>query len=176
MIDGARGQRRIGDAKPQHSRVTEPEGESSNEADLGDCDRVEAIGRIDAVAHRAAGQDAGADIMPDRIAGEACQRCGTIRHVPAPDRAQSEEIVERQREIAGGDAERGPHDVVPVGIPQRIHQVVEVDVAQVVIERHNGQSDNGSAESDADPAPADFFIAEAADRARRPQRRLPSIA
>ena len=111
LIDGARRVRRVDDAEAEHGGVAEPEGQAGNEADLGDLDRVEPERRIDAIAHRAAGEDAGADIVADRIAGEAGERGGRIGNVVAPDRAQREQIVKGQREIAGGDEQRGQHDV-----------------------------------------------------------------
>ena len=96
----------VGEAEAQHGDVAEPEGETGDEADLGDLDGVEAPGRIDAVAHRAAGEHAGADIVADRIGGEAGQRRDAVGHVLAADRAQREQVVERQREIAQGDEQR----------------------------------------------------------------------
>ena len=68
----------IGNAKPQHGGVAEPEGQARHEADLRHFDGVKTIGRINAVAHRAAGKHGGADIVTDRIAGEAGQRGDAI--------------------------------------------------------------------------------------------------
>ena len=60
----------IGDAEPEHGRVAEPEGESGQKADFRDIDRIQSPGGIDAITHRAAGEDAGADVVSDRIAGK----------------------------------------------------------------------------------------------------------
>ena len=108
-----RGLRRVGDAQPEHGGIAEPERQAGDKADLGHLDGAEAPGRIDAVAHRAAGEDAGADIVADRIAGEAGKRRDPIGNVAAADRAQRKQVIERQREIAAGDEQRGERNVPP---------------------------------------------------------------
>src|SRR5690606_38679640 len=105
-------------------------------------DGAEAPGRIDAVAHRAAGEDAGADIVAYRVAGETGERRDPIGNVPPADRAQGEQVVERQREIAAGDAQRGKRNVAPAGRHQRLEYLVQVDVAQDAIEHHHGNRDD----------------------------------
>ena len=75
--------------------------------------------RIDAIAHRAAGEHAGADIVADRIAGEAGERRDAIGHFIAADRAQREQVVEGQREIAAGDKKCSGRDVVRLRRLQR---------------------------------------------------------
>ena len=102
LIDRGRGLRVIGDAQSEHRGIAEPEGEPGQEADLGDVDRIQPPGRIDPVAHRAAGEDAGADIVADRIAGEGGERVDAVGDVRYADRPHREQIVEGQREIAGG--------------------------------------------------------------------------
>ena len=86
--------RLVGDAQPEHGGVAEPEGQAGDEADFCDVDGAEAPGRIDPVAHRPAGEHAGADIVADRVAGEPGQRRDPIGRVGAPDRAQREQVVE----------------------------------------------------------------------------------
>src|SRR5205807_4464120 len=135
--------------------------------DLGDRDGVQPPDRIDTVAYRTAGQDAGADIVSDRIAGEAGERRDPVGYVGPPDRAQREQIVERQREIAPSDAERGDREVVRIGLPQRRDHLADLDVAQVAIERHRRDREYGDAEQEADPVPADRLVAEARNGAQR---------
>ena len=120
LVDGARGLRRIEHAEAEHGGVAEPESQPGDEADLGDLDHAQSPGGIDAVAHRAAGEDAGADIVPDRVAGEAGQRRDAIRHLGAADRAQREQIVEGERQIAGGDEKAGNAERAPVGRLERV--------------------------------------------------------
>ena len=74
-------------------------------------------GGIDPVTHGAAGKDTGADIVPDRITREAAQHGGPVRHLGAADRAQRKQIVEGQRQVAGGDEESGDEEGPPVGQP-----------------------------------------------------------
>ena len=139
--------RHIGDAEPEHGGVAEPEREAGNEAELGDLDGVEPPGRIDAVAHRAAGEDAGADIVADRIAGESAERRDAVRHVMAADRAQREQIVEGQREIAEGDEQRREQDVARVGPAKRLQDILEFDAVQG-LEQHKDR-DRDDRETDA---------------------------
>jgi hypothetical protein len=77
----------VGEAETQHRDVAEPEGEARDKADLGNLDGVDTPGRIDAVTHRAAGENAGADIVANRIGGEAGVRGHAIGHILAADRA-----------------------------------------------------------------------------------------
>ena len=93
------------------------EGEAGDEADLRNVDRAQAPGRIDAIADRTAGERAGADIVPNRIAGETAKRRDAVRHVVATDRVQREQIVEGQREITGGGEQCRQHDR-----PRRLRQ------------------------------------------------------
>ena len=91
-----------GHADAEHKGVAEPEGQAGKKADLGDVDGAEAIIRIDPETDRAAGEDGCADIVADRIAGEARQRRDTIGHMLLAERAYRKEIIERQ----GAEARR----------------------------------------------------------------------
>ena len=142
--------RMIADAKAQHRRIAEPEREAGDEADLGDVDRVQAPRRIHAIAHGAAGERAGADIVSDRIAGEAGERGDAVRHVVAADRVQREQIVEGQREVAGGDEQHRQHDRLRGLGLQRRDQLVEIELAQHVVEHVAGDRDDGQAEQQAE--------------------------
>ena len=106
LVDGARGLRHIGDAETEHRGIAEPERQAGDEAKLGDLDGVEPPGRIDAVAHRTAGEHAGADVVADRIAGEAAERRDPVGDLRMADRAQGEQVVEGEREVAAGNAQR----------------------------------------------------------------------
>src|SRR5882757_5893863 len=115
LVDVGGGLRVIGDAEPEHRGIAEPEGETGEEADLGDVDRVQPPGRIDPVAHRAAGEDAGADIVADRIGGERCKRVDAVRHMGVADRANREQIIEGQGEIARRHEQRRQPDLARLG-------------------------------------------------------------
>ena len=158
LIDQARGLRVIGDAESEHGGIAEPEGQACHETDLRHLDGVETVGRIDAVAHRAAGEYGGADIVTDRIAGEAGKRRDPIRDFLAPDRAQREQVVEREREIAAGDERGGGGDVARLGRLQRSDHLIDIDVAQHVDQHHHRHGDDGEAEQHADPIPADCVL------------------
>ena len=136
----------IGDAEAQHRGIAEPEGQAGEEADLCDVDRVQPIGGIDAVAHRAAGEDAGADIVADRIAGEGGERVDAIGHVGVADRAHGEQVVEGQREIARGDEQRRHRDLARLGALDRLDHLVDVDAAQHVVEHIASDADDRDAD------------------------------
>ena len=103
LIDVGRRLRVINDAQPQHRGVAEPERQAGQKADLGHIDRIQSPRRIDAIAHRAAGKDAGADIVTDRVAGEGRERGHPVGNIGAADGADREQVIKRQREIACGD-------------------------------------------------------------------------
>ena len=102
----------IDHADPEHDQIAEPERQAGEKADLGDVDRVQSPARIDPVAHRAAGKDAGADIVPDRVAGEGRKRIDAVGDLGMADRAHREQIVEGQGEVAGRDEQSGEDDLV----------------------------------------------------------------
>ncbi len=172
LIERARRLRSIENAQTQHGGVAEPEGQPGDEADLGDLDDGKAPAGIDAVAHRTAGKDAGADIVADGVAGESRQCGDAIWHLGTADRAQREQVVERQRQIAGGDEQSGKNERRPIGRFQRVDQRVGIDVAQDAVKHHRGDRDDGQAERDADPAPADL----AAEKMRGPAQLLQHTA
>jgi hypothetical protein len=160
LVDGAGGERRIEDAQAEHGGVAEPEREPGHEADFRHVDGAEAPGGIDPITDRPAGQDAGAHVVADGIAGEACKRRGPIRDVASPDRAQREQVVERQREVAAGDEQGGERDVAPVRGHQGLDDLAGVDRAQSAIEHDRRDRDDGDAERHPDPVPADPAVAK----------------
>ena len=149
LIDRGGGLRVIGDADPQHRGVAEPERQTGDKADLGDIDRIQPPGRIDAIAHRAAGKDAGADIVSDRIAGEGRKCIDAVRDVVSADRAHGEQIVEGQREITGGHEQRRQRNRSGLGALDRLDDLERVDVAQHVIKHVAGNADDRDADRDA---------------------------
>ena len=153
----------IGDAEPEHRGIAEPEGEAGEKADLGDVDRVQPPGRIDAVAHRAAGEDAGADIVADRIGGEGGERVDAVGNVGAADRAHREQVVEGQREIAGGDEQRRQRDLARLGALDRLDHLVDVDAAEHVVEHVARDPDDGDADRNAQLM-QDLLLAQKRDR------------
>ena len=72
--------------------------------------------RIDPEADRAAGEHGGADVVADRVAGEARQRRDAVGHVLLADGSQREEIVECQRAERADHAQRGERDTAAGGI------------------------------------------------------------
>ncbi len=98
--------------------------------------------------------------MADRIAGEAPERRAPIWHIGAPDRAQGEQIIKREREITAGDAQPRQGDVPPVGGHQRVEHLGAVDGAQDAVERGDRDRDDRQAEHNPDSVPADLLVAE----------------
>src|SRR5215831_5765734 len=88
LVDRRGGTGHKRDPEAEHRRIAEPEGQPGDEADLGDLDRRQALRRVDAVAHRAAGEHACPDIVSDGVAGEGRERRGRVGHLLAADRAQ----------------------------------------------------------------------------------------
>ena len=136
----------IGDAESEHRGIAEPERQAGQKADLGDVDRVQPPGGIDAVAHRAAGEDAGADIVPDRIAGEGGERVDAVGNVGAADRAHREQVIEGQGEIAGGHEQRRQRDLARLGLLDGLDHLVDVDAAQHVVEHVASDPDDRDAD------------------------------
>ena len=167
LIDPARGLRRIGDAEPQHGGVAEPERQARHKTDFRHLDGVETVGRIDAVAHRAPGEHGGTDIVADRIAGETGKRRDPIRDFLAPDCAQGEPVVKREREIAAGDERGGGENVALLGCLQRCDHLVDIDIAQHVDQHHHRHGDDGQTEQHADSIPADIVLEKSRHRAQR---------
>ena len=165
LVDRARGFWLVSDTEAEHRDIAEPEREAGDEADFRDVDRGQPPRRINAVTHRAAGKHARADVMADRVAGEPSERCDAIGDVVRTDRAQREQIVEGEREIAGRDEQRGEHEVPGVGRLERHHDIGKRDAAQHAIEHHPGRDDDDEAEGEADLVPTDLLIDKPRGRA-----------
>src|SRR6185437_1759797 len=103
LIERRRRARHVKNAEAEHRRIAEPEREPGDEANFRNVDAGQAMSRINAVTHRAAAEGAGADIVADRIAGEAGERRDTIGNLVKPDRTQRKQIVEGQTYVADHD-------------------------------------------------------------------------
>jgi hypothetical protein len=113
--------------------------------------------------------------VTDRIAGEASQCRHPVGHVRPPDRAQGEQVVEGEREIAAGDACRRERDRHRVHVAERVEHVLDLDPAQVAKQRDRRNCNNGDADQEADPVPADRLLAESQDGAQGFEGRLAAI-
>src|SRR5262245_62678812 len=151
-----------GDAEAEYRGIAEPEGEPGEEADLCDVDRVETPGRIDAIAHRAAVEDAGAVIVADRIGGEAGERVDAVGHVGAADRTRCEPVIEGEREIAGGDEQGGKCDLGRLGALDGVDDFGDVDATKHVEEDIARDNDNGDADHH-NQLVQDLFVAQDSD-------------
>ena len=163
LIDRGRGLRVIGDAEPEHRGIAEPEGQAGEEADFGDVDRVQPPGRIDPVAHRAAGEDAGADIVADRIGGEGGKRVDAVGNVGVADRAHREQVIEGQREIARRHEQRRQRDLARLGALDGVDHLIGVDAAEHVIEHVARDADDRDADQDPELM-QDLLLAQKRDR------------
>src|ERR1035437_5990632 len=74
LIDRCCRFRMTGDPEAQYRGIAEPERQASQKTDLCDVDRVQSPRGINAIAHGTPGKALHADIMPDRITGEGCER------------------------------------------------------------------------------------------------------
>src|SRR6202023_3884628 len=120
-------------------------------------------GGIDAIAHRAAGKDAGADIMSDRIAGEGGERVDAVGNIAAADRPNREQIIECQREIAGGHEQRGQRNLAGFGLLDGLDDVVDIDAAEHMVKHVARDADYGDADCNRQLM-QDLLLAQKRDR------------
>ena len=163
-----------GKPEPEHCDVAKPKRQTRDKADPGDLDGIEPPARIDAIAHRTAREDAGANVVADRIRGKAGQRGDTVRHIVAPDRAQRKQIVKRQGEIPSSDQQRGYTDIPVFHRRHRGQQLRDVYVVELAVQHHRCNSDDGDAQDKAYPVPTDLLIEEPRHRAQ-PMHSSPQI-
>src|SRR5262249_43295206 len=128
-----------------------------------DVDRIEPPGGIDAITHGAAGEDAGADIVADGVAGEGGKRIDAVWDVAAPDGAHREQIIEGQRAIAGRDEHRRQHDLTRLGAFDGLDHLIDIDAAEQVIEHIASDPDDRDADRNADLV-QDLLLAQKRDR------------
>ena len=153
----------IGDAQPQYRGVAEPEGQAGQKADLRDVDRIQSPRRIDPISHRAAGENAGADIVPDRIAGEGGKRVDAVGNVGAADRANREQIIECQREITRRHEQAGQRNLSGFGVLDGLDDLVGVDAAQHVVKHIARDPDDRDADRNTQLM-QDLLLAQKRDR------------
>src|ERR1700737_4259178 len=147
-----------GHAEPEHEQIAEPEGEPREKADLGDVDGVEAEIRIDPKSYRAAGEDGGADIVADRVAGETRERCDAVRHVSLAYSPQCEEVIEGQGAERADHTQRGELDVVRRYFGQRGQDHAGIDTPEGADQGRDRKSDDEETRRDSEPFPADPFL------------------
>ena len=123
----------IGDPQSEYRGIAEPERQAGQETDFCDVDRVQSPGRINAIAYRASGEDAGADIMSDRIAGEGGERVDAVRNIGAADRANREQVVECQGEITCRHEQRRQRDRAGLGLLDGLDDLVDVDAPEHMV-------------------------------------------
>ena len=143
---------------PSTNSVAEPECQAGQKADLGDVDGAEAVIRIDPEADRAAGEYGGADIVADRVAGEARQRRDAIGHVLLADGSQREEIIKCQRAERADHAQRCQRDMGRRNLRQRHQDHAGIDTLEGADQRGDGEGDDEEARGDSEPFPADPFL------------------
>ena len=163
----------VGDAEPEHGRIAEPERQPCEEADLGDVDRVQPPGGVDAIAHRAAREHAGADIVPDRIGGEGGERVDAVGNVIMADGSDREQVIEGQGEIARGDEQAGEQDLTRFGLLDGIEDVVDIDAAEHVEEHVAGDPDDEDADRNSHPVQDLFLVQKRWPCVWRPASRAP---
>src|SRR4029453_5657815 len=135
--------------------IAEPEGQSCDKTYLRHFDRIESITRIDPVTHGATSEYGRTDIVPDRITGEAGERCNTIGNFVGANGPQSEQVKERQREIAASHEKSGRRYVLRLCRLQRSNTFIGVVVGKYFEEHNSRHADDGHAQQHADPIPAD---------------------
>ena len=166
LIDRARDVGRIGDADAEHDRIAEPEREAGDKGDLGDVDQGQAPRPIDSESHHAAGEDRRAEIVSDRVAQKSGERRDPVRNVRLADRAQREEIIERQANIAGGNQQGGDHHGLDRRRVDRVGEFSDVDVAQQFKKCEACRRNDNETERDADRFPAQSPSYGASNRSR----------
>ncbi len=130
LVHRGRRPRVPGHADAEHEDIAEPEGQPGEEADFCDVDGAEAVLRIDPETDRAAGEHGGADIVADRVAGEARQCSDAIGHVLLADGPQREEIIEGQRAERADHAECCERDLSMRNLRQRNQDHAGIDTPQ----------------------------------------------
>ena len=137
-----------GHADAEHEQIAEPEGQAREEADLGDIDRAEAVVGIDPETDRAAGENRGADIVADGVAGEARQRSDAIGDVRLANGSQREEIIEGQRAERAYHAQGGQRDAMRRDFRQRGQDNPGVDPLQRANQVGDRKNDDEKTRSD----------------------------
>ena len=157
-----------GHTAAEHEQIAEPEGEAREKADLCDIDRGQAVVGIDPEPDRAAGEDRGADIMTDGVAGEARHRGDAIGDVRLANGSQCEEIIEGQRAKRPHHAQRGQRDAMRGDLRQRGQDNSGVHPFQGANQRSDRKDNDEETRSDPQPFPADLLLEATPERGQQP--------
>src|SRR5260370_40185087 len=107
---------------------------------------------------RAAGENGGADVVADRVAGKTRQRGDAVGYMFLADRPQRKEIIKRKRAERADHAQRGERDVVRRYFGQRGQDHAGIDTAEGADQGRDRKSDDENARRDSEPFPADPFL------------------
>ena len=88
-------------------------------------------------------------------------------HVAAPDRAQREQVVECQREIAERHKHRRNEHVAVFDRRHRGQHLADVHIVQFAVQHHGGDRDDQDAKNNAEPVKTDFLLEKAPERAQQ---------
>src|SRR5262249_830994 len=167
LVHGGGGRRMPGHADREHENIAEPEGEAGEKADFCDVNRVQPVIRIDAETDRAAGEDGGADIVADRIGGEAGQRGDTVGNVLLANRSQRKKVIEGERAEREENAKRGESDAPTWDFRQRGEDDTGVDALEGSNQRGDREGDYHDARGNPEPSPADPSLEAALQRGQQ---------
>ena len=78
----------------------------------------------------------------------------------SPDRTQREQVVECESEITARDEQCRERDMAPIGRDQGLDDFATVDIAQNSMKHEQCNHDDGDAERNTDPIPADLMVAK----------------
>ena len=131
--------------------------------DFGDVDRSQSPGGVNPVAHRAAREDTGADIVPDRIRSEGGERIDAVGNFAAADRANREQVIEGQGEISRRDEQRRQRDLARLGALDGFDDLQGVDAVQHVVQHVASDADDRDADRDTNSV-QNLLVAQKRDR------------
>src|SRR6185437_15965892 len=125
---------------------------------------VQLVIRIDAEADGTSGENGGADIVADRIAGEARQCRDPVWHMLLANRSQREKIIERQGTECADYAQRGEHDVVTRYFREGGQDHAGVDAVERADQRRDRKGNDKEACRDPNSFPTDPLLETAPQR------------
>ncbi len=153
-----------GHADRKHEDVTEPEGEAGQEADFRDVDGVQAVIGLDPKTNGATGEHRGADIVADRIGGEAGERRNAGGDMPLADRSQCKKVIKGQRAEGAEDAERRQPDAAAGDVGERGQDDAGIDALEGAHQRGDREGDDHDACGNPEASPADPSLEAAFQR------------
>jgi hypothetical protein len=114
--------------------------------------------RIDTITDHRRDQRNGADAVRDRIAGEACESCDPVRQFGATNRAQRQQVIERQADVGSDDQRRGYPDQRHIGVPNDFEYLVDIDALERMRQREDRSGRDGNADNHAKPFQAEAVV------------------